>query len=90
MLKPVYTKLFKKEQTLMGKRGRDLEKLGEVMRMIINEQPLPPHCENHPLHGEWKGSLECHIQGDWVLIYKPNYEERTVTFQRTGSHSDLF
>ena len=90
MLKPVYTKLFKKEQMLMGKRGRDLEKLGEVMRMIINKQPLPPERENHPLHGKWKDSLECHIQGDWVLVYEIDQAARKVIFQRTGSHSDLF
>ncbi|MDR1803876.1 MAG: type II toxin-antitoxin system YafQ family toxin [Treponema sp.] len=90
MLEPVYTKSFGKEQKLMGKRGRDLDKLGEVMRMIINEQPLPPQYENHPLHGEWKDSLECHIQGDWVLVYKINDAARKVTFYHTGSHSDLF
>jgi mRNA interferase YafQ len=60
------------------------------MNMIINEQPLPPERLNHPLHGDWEGSFECHIQGDWVLIYILNPEARTVTFQRTGSHSDLF
>ena len=90
MLEPVYTKLFRKEQKLMGKRGRDLDKLGEVMQMIINEEPLLPERENHPLHGKWKGWLECHIQGDWVLVYEIDDEARTITFHHTGSHSDLF
>jgi len=90
MLEPVYTKPFRKERKLMRKRGRDLDKLGEVIRMIINEQHLPPERENHPLHGEWKGSLECHIQGDWVLVYEIDKAARTVTFYHTGSHSDLF
>jgi len=75
---------------LMKKRGMNLDKLIEVMDMIINEQPLPPERDNHPLHGSWEGSFDCHIQGDWVLIYKPNHDARTVTFHRTGSHSDLF
>jgi len=74
----------------MRKRGRDLDILGEVIRMIINEQPLPPHYENHPLHGKSKDSLECHVQGDWVLVYKIDDAARKVYFQRTGSHSDLF
>ena len=74
----------------MGKRGKDLGKLREVMDMIINEEQLPPKCCDHPTHGEWEGSRDCHIQGDWVLIYTINPVERTVTFQRTGSHSDLF
>jgi len=74
----------------MKKRGMNLDKLIEVMDMIINEQPLPPECDNHPLHGRWEGAFDCHIQGDWVLIYIPNHKARTVTFHRTGSHSDLF
>jgi len=74
----------------MQKRGMNIFLLNEVMDMIINEQPLPPkHC-NHPLHGNWEGSFDCHIQGDWVLIYKPNQKAKTVTFQQTGTHSDLF
>ena len=90
MLKRALTKRFRKELRLMGKRGKDLGKLRELMDMIINEEPLPPERENHPLHGKWEGSFDCHVQGDWALIYKPNHEERSVTFQRTGSHADLF
>jgi mRNA interferase YafQ len=74
----------------MKKRGIAIGKLTEVMGMIINEQPLPLERFNHPLHGKWEGSFDCHIYGDWVLIYKPNHKDRTVTFQRTGTHSDLF
>ena len=90
MLEPFYTKVFKKERKLMRKQGRDLDKLLEVINMIAAEQPLPPQYENHPLHGKWKDSLECHIQGDWVLVYEISEAERKVFFQRTGSHSDLF
>jgi mRNA interferase YafQ len=90
MLDPLYTKPFRKQYKLMRKRGMNPDKLIEIMDMIVNEQPLPPERCNHPLHGDWEGSLECHIQGDWVLIYILNHTERTVTFQRTGSHSDLF
>jgi mRNA interferase YafQ len=90
MLEPLYTKSFRKQYRLMKKRGMNLDKLIEVIDMIINEQPLPPERNNHPLHGNWEGSFDCHIQGDWVLIYKLNHEAHTVTFHRTGSHSDLF
>ena len=90
MLEPVYAKPFRKERKLMGKRGWDLDKLTEVLDMIINEQPLPPQYENHPLHGKWKGWLECHVQGDWVLVYEIDDAARTVTFHHTGSNSDLF
>ena len=90
MLEPKYTKSFKKQFKLLQKRDMDLSKLREVMDMIINEEPLPAKYFNHPLHGDWEGSFDCHIQGDWVLIYQPNQETGTVTFHRTGSHSDLF
>jgi mRNA interferase YafQ len=90
MLEPIYTKPFRKELKLMQKRGLDVLKLRKVMGMIINEQSLPPERHNHPLRGEWEGTLECHIQGDWVLIYEIDLAERVVTFHRTGTHSDLF
>jgi mRNA interferase YafQ len=90
MLIPIYTKPFRKELKLMQKRGLDVYKLRKVMGMIIDEQPLPPERRNHPLHGEWEGTLECHVQGDWVLIYEIDSASHTVIFHRTGSHSDLF
>ena len=90
MLEPIYAKVFRKQYKLMKKQGRDIGKLREVIDMIVEEQPLPPKYENHPLHGEWEGSFDCHIQGDWVLIYKIDEAARTVTFYRTGSHSNLY
>ena len=90
MLTAIRTGKFKKEFDRAEKRHQDIDKLIEVMGMIINEQPLPPERHNHPLQGKWKKSLECHIQGDWVLVYEIDEADHTVTFQRTGSHSDLF
>ena len=90
MLHPIYTKAFRKQFKLMEKRGMKMAKLREVMDMIINEQPLPPKYCNHPLQGEWEGAFDCHIQGDWVLIYEIDKKANTVAFHRTGSHSDLF
>jgi len=89
MLAQLYTKSFRKQYKLMAKRGMEMARLVEVMDMIVNEVPLSPRYRNHPLHGKWKGSFDCHIQGDWVLIYLPDYANRTVTFQATGTHSDL-
>jgi mRNA interferase YafQ len=90
MLKPIYIKLFRKQFKLMQKRGLDIDKLTDVMKMIINEQSLPPERKNHPLHGEWKGMFECHIEPNWLLIYEIDKSAKEVTFHRTGSHSDLF
>ena len=90
MLRPVRTNKFKKEFALAEKRGKNMDKVIEVMGLIINEKPLPPECRNHPLHGKWKGMLECHVEPDWLLIYEISKLAREVTFHRTGSHSDLF
>jgi len=90
MLKHTFTKTFRKELKLMGKRGLDLGKLREVTDMIIYERPLLPKHENHPLRGNYLGKWECHVEGDWLLIYRIDKNARKVTFYRTGSHSDLF
>jgi mRNA interferase YafQ len=90
VLESIRTGKFKQEFALSEKRGKNMDKLIEVMGMLINEQPLPPARCNHPLHGEWEGAYGCHIQGDWVLIYEIDKEANTVTFHRTGTHSDLF
>ncbi|GHV70373.1 addiction module toxin, RelE/StbE family [Spirochaetia bacterium] len=90
MLAVKRTTRFKQEFALAEKRGRNMSKILNVMGLLINEQPLPPRCQNHPLHGEWEGSFDCHVQGDWVLIYEIDPAAKTVTFHRTGTHSDLF
>jgi len=58
------------------------------MDIVINEQQLNLKYKNHTLVGNYAGYLECHIDPDWLLIYK--LEEDRVIFERTGTHSDLF
>ena len=74
----------------MKKQNKDMDKLNEVMSMILNNQPLLPRHENHPLHGNYKGWWECHIEGDWLLIYRIEEKHQKVVFFRTGTHSELF
>jgi mRNA interferase YafQ len=81
---------FNKDRKLMKKRNKNVNKLTELMIMLINEQPLLPKYENHPLHGEYKGWWECHVEPDWLLIYRIDKDNRRIIFYRTGSHSDLF
>ena len=90
MLIPNFHGSFRRDRKLMEKRNRDMGKLVEVMALLINEQPLLPKHENHPLHGEYKGWWECHVEPDWLLIYRIDKAERRIVFYRTGSHSDLF
>jgi len=90
MLTPTFTNPFKKNRKLMKKRNRDMDKLTEVMDLLINEQPLLPKHEDHLLHGEYQGKRECHIEPDWLLIYRIDKDDHRIIFYRTGSHSDLF
>jgi len=59
-----------------------------VIRSLIAEQPLDAIHRDRGLVGTWHGRRECHIESDWLLVYKLDLTQ--VTFERTGSHSDLF
>ena len=88
MRTPVYSGQFKRDLNLARKRGKDLEKIKELMRLLIDEKPLSPRYRDHPLRGQWRSLREAHIEPDWLLIYKAEHEE--VRFERTGRHTDLF
>jgi mRNA interferase YafQ len=81
---------FNKDRKLMEKRRKKIHKLRDVMSMLINEQPLLPKHEDHPLQGEYRGKRECHVEPDWLLIYRIDAKNRRIIFYRTGSHSDLY
>ena len=81
------TTRFEKDYKKALKSGRDLARLKRVMTWIACEQELPPELRDHKLVGNYQGRRECHLAGDWLLIYK--LEGDTVIFERTGSHSEL-
>jgi mRNA interferase YafQ len=88
MLKATYAKQFERDLKQMAKRGKDLEKIKAVVRLICDRMPLPERYGDHPLKGEWKGCRDCHVKPDWVLIYAIGKDK--ALFIRTGTHSDLF
>ncbi len=88
MLTPVYTKEFAKDIKRMQKRGKSQEKVKDIIKKLINEEQLSSQYKDHKLIGNYKGRQECHIEADWLLIYKMSNIE--IIFERTGSHSDLF
>lgn len=91
MLQPVYTKQFNKDVKSMQKSGsKDIEKLKEVIRILIEEEKIDPSYRDHPLKGNFKDRRECHIKPDWLLVYKIVKDEKIIVFERTGSHSDIF
>ncbi len=81
------TKQFQKDYKKLLKSGRDMSRIKQVMTCIANEQPLDPSLCDHKLIGNYKGRRECHLAGDWLLIYK--LEKNKVIFERTGSYSEL-
>lgn len=59
-----------------------------MLRLIANDEPLGAEWRDHPLKGEWADHRECHISGDFLLIYQ--VEENRINFVRAGTHADLF
>jgi mRNA interferase YafQ len=84
----VYSSQFKKDFKLIAKRPLDLAKLQTIIDLLREEQILPATYRPHPLKGNYKGYDECHIEPDWLLIYKITTDE--IYLARTGTHSDLF
>ena len=92
MLKPEFSGQFKKDYKLALRRGCDPEKLQEVIKLLCSEQPLPAKFCDHALtvSRQYKDLRECHIEPDWLLIYKICNDILVLKLIRTGSHSDLF
>ena len=83
------TSRFKKSVKLMEKRGKSRAKLLEVVNKLAMGETLPPQNRDHALTGNLIGFRDCHIENDWVLIYKIQNDVLILTLTDTGSHSDL-
>lgn len=88
------TRQFAKDWRRLARSGRyPMQELQNLMQLLIDDQaPLPAAHRDHPLKGIWKGCRDCHVRGDWVLIYQINETSagEEVIFVRTGTHSELF
>jgi mRNA interferase YafQ len=84
------TSQFKKDFKLALKRNCNIEKLKTAVTILANGERLPEEYLDHPLRGNYSGYRECHIEPDWLLIYKITENVLLLTLYRTGSHSDLF
>ena len=88
-----YTKAFLKDWKRLSGSGRyDMNRLKTVMLLLItNEGPLGAEWRDHPLRGEWSAYRECHVGGDFLLIYRIyDGKPEQVVFVRAGTHADLF
>lgn len=89
MLDIVWTSRFKRDYKLAMKRGLPIELLDNIIRALAAGKSLPEQNRDHQLSGNWRGHRECHIQPDWLLIYKIDQGALVLTLARTGSHADL-
>lgn len=80
---------FKKDYKRLQKRNYDMSLLNDVVETLLHGNPLPEKNRDHALTGDWAGHRECHIQPDWLLVYKIFENEITLALMRTGTHSDL-
>ena len=85
-----FTTQFRKDYKLAMKRGLRIALLEEVVECLAMGEPLPEKNRDHALTGDWVGHRECHIQPDWLLIYRMEGDVLVLTLARTGSNSDLF
>lgn len=84
------TSQFKRDYKLAKKRGCDMQLLKDAITILANGEQLPAKYFNHYLSGNYAGYQECHIEPDWLLVYKITESQLILTLYRTGTHSDLF
>lgn len=90
MLKIVASKQFRKDLKLAMRRGLDISSLQNVVDAISRRQVLDSKYNDHELSGYFKGYRECHVEPDWLLIYRVDDKVLKLFLLRTGTHSDLF
>jgi mRNA interferase YafQ len=84
----VWTGQFKKDYKRAKKQNKDIDKLRSVIELLIQRKPMPAKYRDHKLTGYSKEHRDCHIESDWLLIYR--FDGDDLILERTGSHSDLF
>lgn len=90
MYKLKYTNQFKKSLKRCKKRGLDIDALSTVVTLLQATGTLPAKYKPHALISNYKGCMECHIEPDWLLIWKQNNDELLLLLVDTGTHSDIF
>jgi mRNA interferase YafQ len=90
MLDIVPSNQFRKDLKLARKRGMKIELLQAVVNTLAKEQPLDAKYRDHSLTGDYRGFRECHIEPDWLLVYRIDQGELELFLFRTGTHADLF
>ena len=84
-------KRFRKSLKKMLRRGKDINKINDVILKLANGETLDPKYKDHALSGDLEGLRDCHIESDWVLLYfYTTTGELVLALSDTGTHADLF
>ena len=84
------TSQFKRDIKLAKKQNRNIDKLFDVVERLAMDEKLEPKFRDHDLGGNWKGTRECHIEPDWLLIYEKRNNVLVLILNRVGTHAELF
>ena len=90
---PKHTKRFRREYAKAKRSGKKIQKLDTVLQTLNSGMLLAPTYKDHPLHGEWRNVRDCHIEGDWVLLYELGFDENgneTITYHAIDTHENIF
>jgi mRNA interferase YafQ len=82
------TTAFEKDLRRLERQRKDIDKLEEIVNLLQAQKPVPPRCRPHPLRGNWSGHWDCHVDADWLLLYR--IAETRLILVRTGSRAELF
>ena len=85
-----FTNQFKKDLKLAKRQKRNLDKLFDVIETLSKGEPLDAKYRDHELSGNYKGTRECHVEPDWLLIYEIRENVLVLMLYRVGTHSELF
>ena len=88
--KLVYTKKFEKDIKNLKKQNKDLTELFDVIDVIAKGETLDKKYKDHKLLGDFKNYRECHIENDFLLVYKIEKDKLILILYRTGTHSEIF
>ena len=90
MFEIVFTNKMKRDVKLMKKRGKDISKLTAALSLLASGDPMSQQYRDHQLSGQLSDFRECHIEGDWLLIYQIFADKLILSASATGTHADLF
>lgn len=90
MLEVYFSAKFRRDYKRIQKQGKNVDQLLKIVDILAAEQPLDPKYRDHAMTGDFIGYRECHIEPDWLLVYKVEQDALLLTLTRTGAHSDLF